>query len=97
MSATERLKLVGGGAGRLSDSESTSLREWLPTWVWFSTPLFRICVVHLLHLFRDVRMILCYVLNHQADHFIPRFRRKLLITSAAEILACHGFHGCLSS
>ena len=30
----------------------------------FSTPLFRIFIVHPLHLLRDVRMILCNVLNH---------------------------------
>ena len=71
---TECLKLVGSGAGRLSIRNPLVFGSGFPLGFGFSTPLFRICVMHLLHLLRDVRMILCYVLNHQADHFIPRFR-----------------------
>ena len=86
--AGERLRLVA------ATRDPLALRGGFPLGFGFPSPLFRIMVVHLLHLLRNVWMILGYVLNHQANHVVPRFRLELLITGATQILACHGLHQC---
>ena len=60
----------GGGLGRCALGPLVFGRPF-PLRFCVSTPPFWIFVVHLFHLLRDVRMILGYVLNHFADHFIP--------------------------
>jgi hypothetical protein len=43
----------------------------------FPAPLLGIFVVHLLHLFRHVRVLFHDVFTHLLDHLVPRVRRNV--------------------
>src|ERR1700677_2520788 len=58
----------------------------------FSAPLLGVFVMHLLHFFRHVWVLVHDVFAHLLHHLVPRIGRKLLVTGSAQLSASQYFH-----